>query len=548
MGFCFLSRKGGSLGVIIDSIKTAIGTIFNLTDSTNRPFKELKIFGKTEQKTTTGKNLLRHTLQTITKAGVTFTVNEDGTVTTSGTASAESEAFATYVGGLVLQAGTYILSGAHSADHRIRVGSTSGTLMGHDEGSGYTFNLTEESTLQVALRVNAGKKADGITFRPMIRLASVADATYEPYTGGIPSPNPDYPQALNSVGENVGVMVCGKNLLNTDAFIQGTNSACIVSEDGYTVDAIGGNNKTYAMSHFVLPVNLLRGKTIHIMCDSFVDSANKGIARIQLNITLNDGGSKYAGMGINQTSFSYAMPTNAKTAVLSIYTNNSSTPLESDNVVIVKGLRMCLESGAAWEPYKEIQNLAVSTPNGLPGIPVTSGGNYTDENGKQWICDEVDFARGVYIQRVGQEVFNGADDENWYTSGTDTTDTYRLTTDKIKSKAKGGANSSTAFHGICSAFYPIPAGQTYRRTMGISIIGSGIVYVYLDDYNTGDAVASWMAYLSEHPMSVIYELAVPIETVLSEAELSAYAELHTYEPNTTIFNDAGACMMASYYA
>ena len=39
--------------------------------------------------------------------------------------------------------------------------------------------------------------------------------------------------------------------------------------------------------------------------------------------------------------------------------------------------------------------------DGLRGIPVSSGGNYTDASGQQWICDEIDLARGVYIQRVG---------------------------------------------------------------------------------------------------------------------------------------------------
>src|SRR5699024_3712366 len=46
------------------------------------------------------------------------------------------------------------------------------------------------------------------------------------------------------------------------------------------------------------------------------------------------------------------------------------------------------------------QSLTLSTPNGLPGIPVDSGGNYIDADGQQWICGEVDCARGVYVQRV----------------------------------------------------------------------------------------------------------------------------------------------------
>ena len=48
------------------------------------------------------------------------------------------------------------------------------------------------------------------------------------------------------------------------------------------------------------------------------------------------------------------------------------------------------------------QTLTINTPNGLCGIPVNTGGNYTDESGQQWICDEIDFERGVYIQRIGK--------------------------------------------------------------------------------------------------------------------------------------------------
>lgn len=48
------------------------------------------------------------------------------------------------------------------------------------------------------------------------------------------------------------------------------------------------------------------------------------------------------------------------------------------------------------------QTMTVSTTNGLPGIPVSVGGNYTDASGQQWICDEIDFARGKYIKRLGK--------------------------------------------------------------------------------------------------------------------------------------------------
>ena len=63
---------------------------------------------------------------------------------------------------------------------------------------------------------------------------------------------------------------------------------------------------------------------------------------------------------------------------------------------------VCLTWNASspdYEPYRE-QLLTLPTPNGLPGIPVTSGGNYTDPQGQQWVCDEVDLERGVKVQRL----------------------------------------------------------------------------------------------------------------------------------------------------
>lgn len=63
---------------------------------------------------------------------------------------------------------------------------------------------------------------------------------------------------------------------------------------------------------------------------------------------------------------------------------------------------VCLTWNASspdYEPYRE-QLLTLPTPTGLPGIPVTSGGNYADSTGQQWACDEVDLERGVKVQRV----------------------------------------------------------------------------------------------------------------------------------------------------
>ena len=54
----------------------------------------------------------------------------------------------------------------------------------------------------------------------------------------------------------------------------------------------------------------------------------------------------------------------------------------------------------------ERQTITLQTPNGLPSIPVTSGGNYTDSGGQQWVCDEVDLERGVRVHRVDKTSFD----------------------------------------------------------------------------------------------------------------------------------------------
>src|SRR5699024_3643796 len=50
-----------------------------------------------------------------------------------------------------------------------------------------------------------------------------------------------------------------------------------------------------------------------------------------------------------------------------------------------------LEIGSTATEYEapHSQSITATTPNGLPGIPVDSGGNYIDADGQQWICDEV---------------------------------------------------------------------------------------------------------------------------------------------------------------
>lgn len=90
------------------------------------------------------------------------------------------------------------------------------------------------------------------------------------------------------------------------------------------------------------------------------------------------------------------------------------------------------------------QTLTLQTPNALPGIPVASSGNYTDESGQQWVCDEVDLARGVYVQRVAK--FKLTSSMNWTKAGNNV-DRYFCTFARINTAGVLCTHFSAAING-----------------------------------------------------------------------------------------------------
>lgn len=189
-------------------------------------------------------------------------------------------------------------------------------------------------------------------------------------------------------------------------------------------------------------------------------------------------------------------------------------------------------------PYKTPQTLTVQTPGGLPGIPVSSGGNYTDESGQQWICDEVDFKRGKYVQRVWRKTFDGS--ENWYRYST-FSGFYNDDTLESTSYRKPGFSNQFLVRSNVESTLP---------GLWIGVNNSVLYSVYNDFYDDSledGGLANWKAHLAAHPLEVMTYLETPIETDLSDEEMAAYKALHTYSPATTVSNDAEAWMKVGYY-
>ena len=186
-----------------------------------------------------------------------------------------------------------------------------------------------------------------------------------------------------------------------------------------------------------------------------------------------------------------------------------------------------------YEQSQEPRKINISSPNGLPGIQVSSGGNYTDSSGQEWICDEIDFQRGMYIQRVGTKVgIDGFQETN-------------------------SANSDMSLRIVCNMndiekvkFTPIICNKlrwekkssytdegTYIST---SETATGRVCVRVEGIKTMEEYQEILA-----DMQYFYILATPIETPLTTEEINAYKSLYTYDGTTIIDNDAGCYMEAT---
>ena len=176
----------------------------------------------------------------------------------------------------------------------------------------------------------------------------------------------------------------------------------------------------------------------------------------------------------------------------------------------------------------ESQTLTLQTPNALPGIPVTSGGNYTDESGQQWVCDEVDLARGVRVQHITKIKLTSA--MGWQTANSKRVDRYFASFKGID------------MAGILCTHFSFSTGA--EVVGGIAANLGNIGFAYTEKGTT--TVPDFKAFLDANDVYVWAALAAPVETALSSAEIAAYKALTTYAPTTVITANGVAGLKATY--
>lgn len=129
------------------------------------------------------KNILKVTAKTQEKNGVKFTTNPDGTILVNGTASATT---VLDINTVDLAENTYILTGCPTgggdATYKMDV-LIQGSDYKADTGKGATYTVASQyvGTHRCRIVIYAGVTVENLSFKPMLRLASNTDGTFEPY-------------------------------------------------------------------------------------------------------------------------------------------------------------------------------------------------------------------------------------------------------------------------------------------------------------------------------------------------------------------------------
>ena len=308
------------------------------------------------------------------------------------------------------------------------------------------------------------------------------------------TPTPDAPVPIVSAGDSgsVAVKVTGKNLLNPSLF-QNNKYQSFNAETGYYgID--------YSDSYWITGLQPCLPNTTY-----------------RFNISVEGGcfyDEKKNVIGILE--FEFTVKTPAKCAYYCANFSSVTKPYGTPVIATVS-------EPATYSPYRE-QLLTLPTPNGLPGIPVTSGGSYTDSTGQQWVCDEVDLERGVKIQRV-----NAVDVSTCVITGsTNLAATKRLA---ILLPLKGKDYTAKA---LCN-----------RLPYFVSFT-SDTIHFYVDTNNAQVFIPIGAKNPEEGECILFYILDDPIETPLTPAEIAAYKALTAYSPDTVVQAGDGAGVKLEY--
>lgn len=463
-----------------------------------------------------------------------------------GAVSAEGQKQATAVQRAGTQAVSDVTAAKTEAVQAVTTEGDTQTKRVQDAAAGIVADREQIAANKAGIEALSQKKADAIIETAQGETMTLTDSSDKLFRGlrvfgkstqdGTPSVENPVPIVNAGEGGSITVEVTGRNLLTGRLYF--TNYSIDISHV-YNEDEV-------TLPH--TPPRETRGIGYVVPCKPGVQytfsvtNPNKnwrlGIAEYrnfeQAKSFLNKIGHQY---GSEKSSIKYTAVGNGVLVcmIAGKWTDGKTTIHECTESELLQ-----LEIGSeatTYEPPRIPQSLTLSTPNGLPGIPVSKDGNYTDQNGQQWVCDEVDLGRGKYVQRVLLLKF----DSN------SPFDLQSINTNNIANFAYGlSKKSRSGSEGICNRLKQSAKLIANETNEGVHISES-VIFIRLKT-TRASTVEELKQFLANNPTDVLYQIATPIERDLTPEELAAYSSLHTNCPTTVITNDAGAHMEVSYVA
>lgn len=495
------------------------------TDSSNAKFRGMNVYGKSTQFTTTGANLVNPELcennkwQNFTESNTTISASGDFWIIRNMPVKPSTTYSTSFSIG---NGGCYYDESGKAINTVFPMGSS-------------TFIFTTPSNAYY-VTLNIRKEVIPFGGDVMINEGSTA-LPWEPYTGGKPSPNPEYPQEVENC-ENTEVSVYGKNLLENIEVTQTLNGVTFTVNDDKSITLNGT-----ATTGFSLRISGGYDNTEPVF--SYKAGENYAISTKVSNIGLSLY-SRQTGSWENVAPNATKIFTPTTDGYITDVLTYISEGAVFNNVTIYPQIEVGTVA-TEYEPYKVKQSLTI--PYTLCGIEVfyKSLANYTDENGQMWACDYVDAENGVYVQNVGTIVLDGSEASGWRYYDTD--DMWNGTFEHRSEDYKNLKFDNSNVLGMCNQLkmYPRSTANIKDLTNAIIFAGSGTCFsmVRPDGINNLD---EWKAHLQENPIVIVHALATPVETPLTAEQIEAFKALHSNYPNTTVMSNNNAGMMVKYGA
>lgn len=489
----------------------------HLADSDNGKIMDMMLYGKSEQKQYSGKNLFDKS------TSKSAWISDDGIYIEKGEIGENTDVVSDYIS--VKENSTYIASFKTNYAANLIYWCTYNANKEFVSITKIANKITIPTGIRYVRVMISMQQQYCVAVNDELQVELGTEATaYEPYTGGKPSPSPDYPQEIKSV-VNPTVKVRGKNLFNyKETIINGPDVAGIeFVENGFRIYT--KKDVTYCSSKTYLDFSKLRiGETYTLSANLLIV---KGVSRLTIRNRANTiiaYSSNITESGTYKISFTL---TDQMYYVSFFATFDAAV---SGDVIVTD---IQLEKGSVATPYEPYHEQTVALPYTLNAIPVNSGGNVTID-GQQYIADYVDVERGKLVRMCKEYVITGSERLAMYWLGNASYLRNVCCINNFENIVLYDGINPLAMSDMFIG--KISENADDERAIYLMLRGSGdktlaIKFLDSDGITTVDLAKQW---LIEHKPKTVFVLSTPEEIDLTSEEVQAFKALATYYPITNI--------------